>query len=1183
MSTNNKQLCNPFSTGGGGAHFEAHVQASFVTLMLTGGYAPCLPWWPIREIKLQGRISGYNTDDLIVFVEQYTTKERCKLLGQVKHSIRFTQKDSELSNVIKAAWSDFNNPDLFTKGKDIIALITGPLSETDFHNVQWLLNQARHTKNSDDFFKNVKQASFSPPKSVEKLGVIQHHLKIANQNVDILKDEIYLFLKHFHLLGYDLGKEIGVVLSLLHSHISQFNRQRPEWIWGRIVDLVQTWNQNAGTIIADNIPEDILQAFKQPAIRHIPKETSLIKPEKMDSDWSKHPYATDFALMNLVGSWDENYESDLLILCKLLNQNCTIWLSKIREAIQLPSSPFSLQNGLWQIIDRVELWNLLGSRIFDQNLDIFKEIVLTVLTERDPSFELPPQDRYMASIHGKVLIHSSALRKGMAEGLALLGNKPDALIHCSIGKVETTVVLTIREIFTDIDWVSWGSLDNLLPILAEAAPDEFLNAVEKALNTTPCPFYELFLQEAKGMMGNNYLTGLLWALEGLAWDEKYLVRVCTILGELANNDPGGQWINRPINSLSTIFMPWLPQTLAPIEKRKVAVNTLHKEFPAITWKLIIRLLPNQHQISMGSHKPSWRINIPEDYGKDFNQSQYLEQLSFYGEIAVSMAEQDINYLCELIDHLNFLPKTYFDQFLELLSSSKIVELPENSRLKIWEKLTEFTTKHRRFQDAKWALNDNLLSSIESISDLLTPSNPINLYHQLFSDRDFELFDKNGSWDEQRKRLSERRKKAIREILNLKGLETVIQFSETVEFPSQVGIALGSIADEKTDKFLLPKFLEIENKKLSSFMNGYIYSRHNNKSWQWVDNLNKENWKIEQISVFLSYLPFTNEAWIRVENWLINSQGNYWQIVNVNPYQTQKDLSFAIEKLIEFGRPRAAIDCLVKLRYDKQPISIVQCIQALLSAISSTEPVYSMDIHQTVELIEMIQNSSDVSLDDLFRIEWAYLSLLDRHYGIAPKTLENRLASDPEFFCEIIRLIYRSNKSDITIANPSEELKAIATNAWQLLNEWRIPPGMQNGDGFDDAHFLNWIKQVKNICSDSGHLEVALNKVGEVLIHCPADKDGLWINMTVANELNLKDAEYLRDGYSIGIYNSRGVHWVDPTGKEEREFAVEYHQKAEQVENVGYQRFAVTLRSIADHYNREAERNIVKRRNVVMDL
>ena len=69
IMANRKNLSNPFSTGGGGSHFEAHVQASFVVLMLSGGYAPCLPCWPISEIKLQGKVEGFETDDLIVYIE----------------------------------------------------------------------------------------------------------------------------------------------------------------------------------------------------------------------------------------------------------------------------------------------------------------------------------------------------------------------------------------------------------------------------------------------------------------------------------------------------------------------------------------------------------------------------------------------------------------------------------------------------------------------------------------------------------------------------------------------------------------------------------------------------------------------------------------------------------------------------------------------------------------------------------------------------------------------------------------------------------------------------------------------------------------------------------------------------------------------------------------------------------
>lgn len=84
---NGKNLSNPFSTGGGGPHFEAYVQASFVALMLTVGFAPCLACYPISKIQLQAKFAGYDTDDLIVFVENPDGEQKRKILG---HSVMIT-------------------------------------------------------------------------------------------------------------------------------------------------------------------------------------------------------------------------------------------------------------------------------------------------------------------------------------------------------------------------------------------------------------------------------------------------------------------------------------------------------------------------------------------------------------------------------------------------------------------------------------------------------------------------------------------------------------------------------------------------------------------------------------------------------------------------------------------------------------------------------------------------------------------------------------------------------------------------------------------------------------------------------------------------------------------------------------------------------------------------------------
>lgn len=1175
VAKNNKQLSSPFSTGGGGVHFEVRVQAFFVAFMLAKGSPPGLQTGPITKIKLQGRFAGYNTDDLIVFIGEASKNEHRKILGQIKHSISITEGNSTFQEIIQSAWKDFSNAEIFRKNRDILALITGPLSSTDTNDVRTILEWSRSAENPQEFFNKVELPNFSSQAKRKKLKAFKASLKKANGGNPVADEVCYQFLRHFYLLGYDLDARSGVAQSLIHSLIGQNSEDKAISVWSRLVEEVSNANKNAGTITPDTLPEDIKKAFKQQPFTQTQKELTevQIKPEKMD--WNHSPYAADLALVNLAGAWNEKNEADISILSKITSKAYPDWSFAVKEMLELPSSPLSLQNGLWKVVKRVDLSNALASRIFDQNLDIFKECAITVLTERDPSFELPPEERYAAIIHKKVATHSQDLRKGLAEGLAMIGNMSDKLSRCSHLKPENTAVLAVREIFKNADWVLWGSLNNLLPSLAEAAPGEFLNAVENALRLSPCPFDELFSQERGALTGSNYLTGLLWALEGLAWEEEYLVRVCVVLGEIANHDPGGNFANRPANSLITILLPWFPQTTAPIKKRKVAVQTLHKEFPEIAWKLTINLLPDQHKTSFGSHKPTWRQAIPDDWKESVTQKQYWEQILFYSNLAVSMAGSDVEKLNELIDRFNDLPKLFFDKFLEVLSSEAVLGLPEDQRLLLWNNLKKFTSRHRRFSKAKWALNDELLSSIETVAEKLAPTNPTKSHQRLFSERTFDLYEENGDWEKQDIKLQEHRQEAVEEILKSGGIESVIQFAETVESPRQVGHFLGRVSNADIDAVLLPAYLVPENNELSSFTSAYVWSRHYTNDWSWVDHLDKSGWSSEQVGQFLSCLPFTKETWDRVAKCLGNEEKIYWLKTNASPYQTNGELGFAIDKLIEYGRPYAAINCLYGMHHNNRPINISQCVKALLATLSSPESYDPMDTYPIVELIKFLQTSSEVSQDELFRVEWAFLPLLDDYHGATPKSLENRLASDPEFFCEVIQLIYRSKKTDVVQNKQYKNSEVVATRSWQLLYEWRIPPGMQEDGGFDDAQFSSWLQRVKEILRESEHLEVVLSDVGKVLIHCPPDKNGLWINCTVADALNARDAEDMRGGFHSGIINSRGAHLIDPTGKPELELAEQFEKKAEDVENAGYQRFAATLRNLSEFYIQEAKRIVAE--------
>lgn len=894
-------------------------------------------------------------------------------------------------------------------------------------------------------------------------------------------------------------------------------------------------------------------------------------------DWNQSAHAPDLVAANLLGAWNEGNEADLEIVNRLAKEEYATWIPKIRRTLH-QRGPANLKDGRWSIAERKDLWRTLGARVFDDDLDNLAQCAVTVLSERHPEFELPPNERFAANIRGKVLKYSPELRKGLAESLALLGVQPSDLKYCSQNKPENTAVLTVRKIFESADWVLWGSLDDLLPTLAEAAPDEFLTAVEKALQQVPCPFDELFSQEGSGFTGRNYLTGLLWALETLAWDDEFLVRVCVILGELADRDPGGNWANRPVNSLTTILLPCIPQTTAPFSKRRAALQTLRKEVPAVAWKVLLKLLPGETQTSMPTHRPSWRNTIPNDWNDGVTRIEYWEQVSYFAELTVEMASDDVDKLKEIVGQLDNLTRPAFDKILEYLSSKAVTNKPEDQRLGLWTQLTMFTRKHRRFSDAKWALSSELVSKIEGVADKLAPQNVLHLHRVLFSRYNHDLYEETGNFEAQDRKLEERRRQAAKDILDNAGMEAVVQFSKDVELPHQLGHSLGFVATAEFDDQILPAMLVTDDRKLSDFTGSYIWSRRHKNGWEWVDGLDRSAWSTDQMGQFLSCLPFTQETWSRAADWLGKFDREYWTRTNVSSFDASADNGIAIDKLIENGRPRVAIACLGRMLHGKRTIDVNQAVRALHAVGTSSEPLRSMDTYDITKIIKALQDDPETDPEDLFRIEWAYLPLLASYSGDAtPKTLENRLASDPDFFCEVIRCICPSKKELKRKEEITEQDKAIAQNAWKLLHEWRIPPGTQPDGTFLPDKFNQWLKQVRESCNESGHLEAAFEHVGQVLFHCQPDPTGLWIHHAVADALNDRGSKWMRAGYVNEDVNSRGAHYIDPTGGPERKIAQQYRQKAEDVENAGYQRFATELRRMAKGYDLEAERIIAEHR------
>ena len=208
---------------------------------------------------------------------------------------------------------------------------------------------------------------------------------------------------------------------------------------------------------------------------------------------------------------------------------------------------------------------------------------------------------------GKERKYSGWIREGITQSLILISIYGEKLDFDLPITAKTWVDNLVRRVLDSNDLLVWRSIRGVLPLLSEASPDAFLEEVENNISQESSAIISLFDEEPGLINPISYHSDLLWALENLAWFPEYLPRTAIVLAELSAVDPGGSTVNRPINSLSEIFKTWHYQTLANFEQRMSVLKLLTRKQPEVAWKLLLRMLPINHESAMFTHQMRWRM------------------------------------------------------------------------------------------------------------------------------------------------------------------------------------------------------------------------------------------------------------------------------------------------------------------------------------------------------------------------------------------------------------------------------------------------------------------------------------------------------------------------------------------------------------------------------------------------
>ena len=203
-------------------------------------------------------------------------------------------------------------------------------------------------------------------------------------------------------------------------------------------------------------------------------------------------------------------------------------------------SPILKIGDTWRLVSPLDLWTTLAPNLTQINLQQLHECFSLAFSNGNPIIEPKDKDDFI-SFYNKKRRFSSWAREGLTQSLILVGRFGDGLNMPISSNHQLWVDKIIHELLFNSKGELWISIDHELPLISEASPISFLKAVNNSLEKEQPEIMEMFKEYNNYLSPSSNHTGLLWALERLAWIPEYLREVGLILLNLLLR-PWGQFI-----------------------------------------------------------------------------------------------------------------------------------------------------------------------------------------------------------------------------------------------------------------------------------------------------------------------------------------------------------------------------------------------------------------------------------------------------------------------------------------------------------------------------------------------------------------------------------------------------------------------------------------------------------------
>lgn len=830
----------------------------------------------------------------------------------------------------------------------------------------------------------------------------------------------------------------------------------------------------------------------------------------------------------LLGRWDESYPGDRELLEKLSGTSYDQYKGLLGRWLHLPESPLKKIGGTWRLTSPLDLWRSISGHLTDQDFQLLEECFTLAYHSGNPVLESQVD---LPDYISKKRTYSDWVREGLAQSLILIAIPQ---VGVSLRDPQSWVDRIIGGLLSNASGAMWISIDRELPLIAEASPQVFLESVSRSFSHRPPEIMDMFKEEP-GFFGNvSHHTGLLWALEELAWMPLYFKNACLLLHKLATLDPGGRLSNRPLNSLTEIFKAWHHQTLAPFAERVKVLKEMFLRDVDVSWVLLKRLLPN---FSSGTAWLTHRIRQRMFWEETDLNYTYQESFDMYSEVVdmlISLCDGDEARFSDLIKAApDCMPR---DRERILKWAQETVGNIEHKKGQAWHTLRGILNQHKQYPDTDWALKGDELSPFEQLYGQLYPEDVLVRNVWLFNeDYCTRMIDPatagpftEAKYEEVEKQVATSRERAVEELVEELGLERVLELRLEVKYPWYLGEALAKMIKDEQDLQGVWQCLEDDTPHIA-FAHGFISQKLRCEDFSWmqalVQELLEKGYSDKAVANALLAVRSGRELWQYVDSLGEGIQREYW--LRIRPYfngLTDEEIIVCINKLLHYRRFSSVVEVASSHGAHIPSDMLIDVLRRW--ATEESQESKSLVGYEIEGVFEELNKRTDIDEGTYCELETLYLSLLTRDGTQAGVPhLEEELASNPESFVQLLKWLYQPKCKDRRRKEQKglseEQVQNAARRADLMLEAWEKIPGMQEDGTIDGTKLREWVDVARALARECDRLEVADMHIGQLLAKYP-DNSPHWPERTIFQVIEDINTEKLKVGYSIGMWNKRGV-------------------------------------------------------------